>query len=438
MRRELTIVFVAISTLIVIAFVVPLGLSARSTARDRAMDTARAEVAQLVPLLATDDQGAITERVEAVNATGRLIVTTILPDGTTIGPPVAEAARLDQAVERNASLSGPVEAGREVVTAVTLTGGRVAAVRVLVSADELRRGVLAAWAVLGGLGLALVLLTVALADRIAQRVVGPASRLAAAARTLGDGRLDVRVEPDGPAELVATAGAFNLLAERVSRMLEDEREMVSQLTHRLRTPLTRLRIDLDRVEDVELRSRLSAGVDALTDEVNQVIAQARRKVDPPSGADLGTIAAERFAFWSALAEDEGRRCRFDGASALDRNLRVAIDADELGAAIDVLIENVFAHTQPGVAFELSVDADDAACRLTVDDGGPGLEAGLIGAGRSGSGSTGLGLSIVQRLADSVGGDLAIEPSHLGGARVVCRFPTVAGPIPDPIEPQPNS
>ena len=326
------------------------------------------------------------------------------------------------------------------VTAVTLADDQVAAIRVLVPTGELRRGVVAAWAVLGGLGLALVLLTVALADRIAQHVVRPATQLAVAARTLGDGRLDVRVEPDGPAELAATAGAFNLLAERVSRMLEDEREMVSQLTHRLRTPLTRLRIDLDQVDDDALRDRLNADVEALTDEVNQVIAQARRIVDPPPGVDLRAVAAERFAFWAALAEDEGRPCRFDGGptveggSAVGGHPIVAIDAEELGAAIDVLIENVFAHTEPGVPFELSAAPVDDGCRLAVDDGGPGFEAGLVGAGRSGSGSTGLGLSIVKRLTDSVGGHLVVERSHLGGARVICRFPTTAAASASPIDP----
>ena len=111
MRRELTLVFLAISTLIVIAFVVPLGLSARSTANDRAMDTARAEVAELVPLVATDDRVALVGRIDGVNGTGRLEVTAVLPDGTVIGPPVAAPARLDEAIDRATSLSGSIEGG---------------------------------------------------------------------------------------------------------------------------------------------------------------------------------------------------------------------------------------------------------------------------------------------------------------------------------------
>ncbi len=89
------------------------------------------------------------------------------------------------------------------------------------------------------------------------------------------------VEPSGPAELAETAEAFNHLTGQIRTMLAAEREMVSELTHRLRTPLTRLRIDLDRVNDPELAIELHRGVDALTNEVNGLIAQARRTVDPP-------------------------------------------------------------------------------------------------------------------------------------------------------------
>lgn len=421
MRRELTLVFAAISAMIVLAFVIPLGLSARSTARDRAMDGARAEAAELVPLVATDDHAGLLAAIERANAAGRFEVSAVLPDGSEVGAPIASDGRLQTAIDQTTSLTGPADGGREIVTAVALAGERRAAIRVFVPDAELSRGVAAAWAVLAGLGLALILLAVALADRIAQRVVRPATELADAAAVLGGGRFDVRVEPDGPPELAATAGAFNTLAGRVSRMIDDEREMVSELTHRLRTPLTRLRIGLDQIEDEELATKLQQDVAALTREVNDVIARARRKVDPPKGVDLAEVAASRFEFWSALADDEGRTATFRA----DGTMVVPVEGDELEAALDVLIENVFSHTPAGSPFELSIESNGDGCVLAVDDGGPGFDPTLAEAGRSGTGSTGLGLSIVERMATACGGAVHVGRSALGGARVECRL--VDGP-----------
>jgi signal transduction histidine kinase len=416
-RRELILVFAAIAAMIVLAFVVPLGLSARSTARDRAMDEARAEAAKLVPLVATADRDGVVAETGRINATGRLAATAVLPDGSLVGAPVAPGGRLQTALEQTTSLTGPAEGGREVVTAVALAGNRRAAVRVFVSEAELSRGVAAAWVVLGALGLALILLAVALADRIAQRVTRPAARLAEAAEVLGDGRFDVRVEPDGPPELAATAGAFNTLAGQVSRMVEEEREMVSELTHRLRTPLTRLRVGLDQLEDEELAAKLQQDVTALTREVNDVIARARRKANPPKGVDLAEVAGSRFEFWSALADDEDRAATFRA----ECSLLVPVEADELEAALDVLIENVFSHTPPGTPFELSIEPGVDGCVLAVDDGGPGFDPTLAEVGRSGAGSTGLGLSIVERLATTCGGGVRVGRGRLGGARVECRL-----------------
>ena len=418
MRRELSLVFLAISAMIVTAFVVPLGLSARATARDRALDVARAEAAELAPMLATGDPATVAAAVEAVNGLGRHQLTVVLVDGTELGVLVAERARLETALATATSLDGPAGGGHELVTAVALPAGP-SAIRVFVPDAELRRGVVAAWATLGGLGVVLVLGAVAMADRIAQRLVRPAAGLAHAARALGDGDFAVRVDPSGPPELATTAEAFNSLVERVEKMVADEREMIAELTHRLRTPLTRLRVGLDQVPDQRVAAKLHGEVELLTAEVNDLIMRARQRVEPPGRVDLGQIVAERFAFWSALATDERR------PGSLERNdtVHAAVERDELEAAIDVLIENVFAHTPSGQPFSVAVVArPDGGGSLVVEDGGSGFDPSLADLGESGSGSTGLGLAIVRRLLARCGGSMSIGGSRLGGARIQCDFP----------------
>lgn len=433
MRRELITAFAAMAALITLAFLVPLGLSARLQGRDRALDEGRLVAADLVPLAAAGRQAEVAQLVDGINARGHQRVTVVI-GGQVIGEQ-AESARLTQALDGATSSSGEAAGGVELVTAVTGVGG-TSAVRVLVTDAELSRGLAASWAALAATGVALVGLSVAIADRIAQRVVRPARRLADAAHRLGEGELEVTVEPSGPAELVDTAEAFNQLTGQVRGMLAAEREMVGELAHRLRTPLTRLRIDLDRVADDNLAADLHADVDALRDEVDDLIAQARRTADPPRPLDVTGVAAERYEFWRVLAADEDRPCRLLlGGEPVDPSepgarwqpVTVAVEPEALTAALDVLFENVFAHTERGVAFQLSVTAEPGGgCEIALDDAGTGFDPSMAAAGRSGGGSTGLGLAIVGRLARATGGSMAIEPSPLGGARVVCRLGAGAG------------
>ncbi len=429
MRRELTTAFAAMAALITLAFLVPLGLSARLQGRDRALDEGRSVAAGLVPLAAAGRQDEVARLVDGVNADGHQRVTVVM-GGQVIGEPAPASARLTQALDGATSSSGEAPGGVELVTAVAGVSG-TSAVRVLVTDDELNRGLVASWAALAATGVALVGLSVAIADRIASRVVRPARRLADAARRLGEGELEVTVEPSGPSELADTAAAFNRLTGQVQGMLAAEREMVGELAHRLRTPLTRLRIDLDRVADDDLAADLHAGVDALRDEIDDLIAQARRTADPPRPLDVTGVAAERYEFWRALAADEERSCRLLlGGVPVDpaepgaqwHPVTVAVEPEALAAGLDVLFENVFAHTERGVAFQLSVAADPGGgCVIALDDAGTGFDPSMAAAGRSGGGSTGLGLAIVGRLARSTGGSMAVEASPLGGARVVCRL-----------------
>jgi signal transduction histidine kinase len=415
-RRELITASAALATLIALAFVIPLALSARSTARDRALDDAQADAAALVPVVGGADLATITSAVERVNTRNRNQVTVLLGD-TVVGPSIAAPARAMAAAQQTSSSVGPVQGGYEVVTAVAAEGG-TNVIRVLVPERELERGVRAAWAALAAVALVLIGVSVALADRISQRVVRPVQDLARAARRLGAGDLEATVEPAGPTEVIETAVAFNQLTRQIRSMLVAERELMSELTHRLRTPLTRLRLDLDRVDDPELMAQLHRGVEAVTDEVNGLIARARRAADPPQPIDVVPVVAERYEFWSALAADEDRPRRLN---AMESNLLVAVDPEELQAAVDVLIENVFAHTERGTPFEVTVAASGDSVVVAVDDGGPGFDPVLAGSGRSGAGSTGLGLAIVDRLARAAGGRTEITPSPLGGARVSCHL-----------------
>src|SRR3954462_13451203 len=110
----------------------------------------------------------------------------------------------------------------------------------------------------------------------------------------------------------------------------------------------------------------AGAADNLERAVTAVIQQARRRAaDRPAGCDATAVVADRVAFWAVLAEDTDRDVRRE----LPRGpLPVAIPADELAAALDALLGNVFAHTPDGTAFGVSLALrPGGGAVLIVDD-----------------------------------------------------------------------
>lgn len=425
MRRRLIGLVVAVTAMVTAAFVVPLGLLVRDLARDRALTAAELEAQSLAPVLAlTDDVAAIGPAVGATRAGAAGRLTVFLADGRTVGA-WAERGDSYRLARRGRTFSTTVDGGVEVLSPVVLPGDATAVVRVLVPTVTLRRGVEAAWTVLGGLGVVLMVLALVVADRLARSVVGPVEALAAAAQRLGEGHLDTRVEATGPAELGEMARAFNRLAARVRDLLAAEREAVADLSHRLRTPLTALRLEAESLPLAADRRRIAAGVDEVEAAVSRVIVEARRPVrEGPTVCDLVDVARRRVAYWGPLADDQGRAWSFD--ASVDA-LVVPVPAGDVEAALDALLGNVFSHTPDGTGFRVAVGPTTAGdALLVVEDGGPGFPAGdVVARGTSGAGSTGLGLDIVRRTAEAVGGSLEVGRAPDGGGRVEVRIPTAS-------------
>ncbi|MEU8784733.1 HAMP domain-containing sensor histidine kinase [Streptomyces sp. NPDC048637] len=439
MRWALVKVALAVTAMVVVAFAVPLGLVVKELARDRAYGSAERQAATIGPVLAITTDRTQLERAVASAETG---------SGGTIGVHVPASGRNGRSAEigarraPQADVAAAAELGRAAISPVpggtsllqpTAVAAGIAVVEVFVPDEALTKGVTTAWLVLAGVGLALVIGSVAVADRLGTRLVRPAERLAGAAHDLGTGKLGVRVPEDGPKELRSAASAFNAMADQVVQLLANERELAADLSHRLRTPLTVLRLNAASLGDTQAAEQTRTAVEQLEREVDQIIRTAREQKAPTqqaaaaAGCDAAEVIRERMAFWSALAEDEGRTVRVAGA---DRPVRIPVARPELAAALDAMLGNVFRHTPEGTAFAVDVHNAEEAVIVLVSDAGPGiadpdaaLRRGWSGGGRghrpavAGGGSTGLGLDIVRRLAESTGGDVRIGRSVLGGTEV---------------------
>jgi signal transduction histidine kinase len=412
MRSRLALLVAATTSLVLVAFVIPLGLLVRAVAEDRATDRAADAARALVPLLATGDRAAIGQ----ATAASAYPITVFFPDGTQVGAAAARtpAVRLAATGRSLTAVSG---GDREIAVAVQGLPGGTAVVRTVVPAGDLRRGVGQAWLLLAVLGLVLVGVGLAVADRLARSVVRPITGLSAVSHRLAAGDLSARAEPDGPPEVRDVAVALNHLAARIRDLLQQERETVADLSHRLRTPLTALRLEAEALPDPDQARRIGARVDAVERTVSELIRQARRQVDGGAGrCDAVAVVRGRVEFWSVLAEDTARTVTVDLAAG---PLWVAVGADDLAAAVDAVLGNVFAHTPDGVAFAVRLAPRlGGGARLSVTDEGPGLPTGAgdpTGRGISGGASTGLGLDIARRAAQQSGGTLRLGPAGERGA-----------------------
>lgn len=419
MRGRLLLLALAVGSLILVAFLVPLALLLRSSAAEHASDEAATRAQAVASLVATVDERKLPLVVEQ----GGRPLTVFMPDGTVIGRAVPRDAAVTLAAGGR-SLTARVPGGREVLVAVGGLPGGTAVVRDFVTDAELRRGVTRSWLILGAVGAGLLAVGAAVAAMLARSITRPLSALVGAADAMAAGRLDVRAEAVGPREVRHVGRALNRLASRVTELLHHERETVADLSHRLRTPLTALRIDAESLPDTEDSQRVLNGLDDLERAVTEIIRAARGTDTDRAAArcDAAAVVAERAAFWAALAEDHARPMRVAVPAAA---VPVGATAQDVTVCVDTLLDNVFTHTPEGTAMAVELTAcASGGARLTVADAGTGFPdpAAAVerGAGTRAR-STGLGLDIARRVAAGSGGALLLGASRLGGAAVTVEF-----------------
>jgi signal transduction histidine kinase len=420
MRRSYVLVALAVTTLVALAFCIPLGLLVHTAAQDRALREAERQALGLSPVVVVaTDRELVLSSIMSTEAGQQSRIAAHLPELGTVGVSRADPAVVTQVRQRQAADTAAVAGGRVYLRPVALPRGLIAVIEVYVPATSLQAGVGTALLVLILEALVLVGLCTVLADRLAARVVRSTRDLARTATSLGAGRLHARTRPSGPREIEEVGTALNVLADRFVELLAAERAIAGNLSHRLRVPLTALRLNAEGMAAGEDRDRQLRVVDRLENEINAVITEAGRPLAarPRLQCDLGAVVADRTAFWGALAEDQGRPWQADPPVT---GILVPAAFSVVAEALDVLLGNVFHHSPDEAACRVSVRREGDLAEVVVEDAGPGFAdpAAAVARGVSGANSTGLGLDIARRLADDTGGELRIDRGELGGARVV--------------------
>ena len=248
-------------------------------------------------------------------------------------------------------------------------------------------------------------------------------RLATAVDNYGKGRDVPEFKPQGALEVRQAAAAFNRMRERIDRQITQRTEMLAGVSHDLRTPLTRMKLQLAMQEGEPGVAELRQDVQDMERMIEEYLAFARGE---------GTERT-RETDLSALLEEVVSRFRREGAAVdlhLEESLSLPLRPQAFGRAVTNLVANAVRF-----AGHVSVRAGRRAggVEVTVDDDGPGIPADkrravfkafqrLDQSRNPTTGGVGLGLTIARDVVRGHGGDIRLEDAPLGGLRVRLSLP----------------
>jgi len=267
------------------------------------------------------------------------------------------------------------------------------------------------------------LLLFAIATMFMRNQVRPIRRLAAAVDNFGKGRDVPDFRPEGATEIRRAAAAFERMRGRINSALTQRTEMLAGVSHDLRTPLTRMKLQLAMLAESKGVEDLKQDLREMEVMVEEFLAFARGEgTEEPSDSDLGEIVATVVR----AASTDGHAVQ----ATTEGDLRILIRPIAIRRCITNLVMNATTHAN---TVEVSAIRRGGLVEIKVDDDGPGIPEAeyeavfkpfyrLDASRNPGTGGTGLGLSIARDLARGSGGDVTLDRSDMGGLRATIKLP----------------
>ena len=293
------------------------------------------------------------------------------------------------------------------------------------------RGILA----VGLISLATAALAAAL---MAATIVRPIRRLQRATESVAAGDFESRAAIDeGAPEIRGLASSFNAMTEKISTLVERQRSFAGDASHQLRTPLTALRLQLERAavnidadpvaarRDIEAASEETERLQRLVEGL-LMLARADQDAVSTETIDVADIVTERAAIWAPLADERGVTLSASAIASLSARAVPGV----LEQIVDNYIDNALNASGPGNEIMVSAVAADGWATVHVTDRGPGMPTDQLQhafdrfwrASNAGHEGSGLGLAIVRQLAEASGGDVALANREGGGLDASVRLP----------------
>lgn len=263
----------------------------------------------------------------------------------------------------------------------------------------------------------------AVASIFMRNQVRPIRELAAVSEAFGKGGDIEGYRPSGASEVRQAGAAFVVMRERLRRFLLQRTEMLAGISHDLRTPLTRMKLELALLDEGPSVAGLRADVADMERMVESYLAFVRGDgEEQPTPTDLGRLLADLVAD----EQREGHPVRL----VTEGDLTVTLRAQAVRRSIRNLLANATRH---GARIELRAKRRERSVKILIDDDGPGIPSGsredvfkpffrLDSSRNSSTGGVGLGLTIARDVVRAHGGDIWLEDSPLGGLRVRIKLP----------------
>jgi len=271
------------------------------------------------------------------------------------------------------------------------------------------------------LSLIIVIAVVLFAVRQATK---PLQILAQAANQFGQDINAAPLDETGPSEMRSAAQAFNQMQLRIRKLIDERARALAAVSHDLRTPLTRLRLRAELVDDEPLREQMTGDLDAMATMLDATLDYLRglQENEPLRPIDIDALIQSLAADAQVL----GRQVAVTGHAATPYRGRLSA----LRRALQNLIDNAIKY---GRNAAVRIEDDGATLQLIVEDSGPGVAPSELDriaepyyrpdvARSSDTGGTGLGLSIVRDIALMHGGELQLANRPEGGLAATLRLP----------------
>ncbi|BCY10944.1 HAMP domain-containing sensor histidine kinase [Actinoplanes sp. L3-i22] len=463
MTRRLLVSYLSLVLLVLLALEIPLGvLYTRGTAdrflsameRDTVVLAERSEEAieegerDRVPGLLADYTRSMGGRVVVVDHDGLLVA-----DSASGRLAPSDPSALTAALHQRRSSGYEAASDEWVVTLPAASGTTIrGAVQVSfpasVSAVQARQ----VWWVLGGVGLAVLLVAAAVAAGLARWMARPLHHLEQATAQLADGAVpDAKRLDQGPPEVRRLAATFTATADRLQRLIAGQRSFAADASHQLKTPLTALRLRLENLEPAVDPGALGsleeavAETDRLARMVQGLLALARLDdaAIAPVPVDADTVIADRAGGWAAFAHEQHVSVTVSGPPAGE----VLAVPGALEQILDNLLANALRVAPVGSTLTIATSVTSpGATTIHVIDQGPGMTAGdrkrafdrFWRSPQSRDDGSGLGLAIVERLVHASGGRIHLDQAPGTGVDAVIRLRPARRPRPAALARRPRA
>jgi signal transduction histidine kinase len=263
-----------------------------------------------------------------------------------------------------------------------------------------------------------------LAYLVARMTTRPLKQLAQAAKDLGNDINHPPLDLTGADEIRQASAAFNAMQARIRQYIFQRTQMLAAITHDLQTPLTRMRLRLEKVGEAELQQRLIGDLSAMQAMVREGLDLARSMdtTETMQMLDLDSLLDSVCAD----AADASQRVTLAGSA----NMALLGRPMDLRRCLVNLIDNAVKY---GHSAKVTVDRINGAARIRIRDGGPGIPKAELarvfdpfyrveGSRSRESGGTGLGLTIARNIAEQHGGSIALANHPDGGLEVTLMLP----------------